>query len=292
MNKKYVYEGSVILAGCLWGIISLFVRQLTAVGITNLQTITIKACFSAVIMFLFLFFTDRNLLKIKIKDIWMFIGSGILSLTCFSICYFSAIIECGASVAVVLLYTSPIFVLLLSALLFKEKITKIKIIALVLTFLGSVLVAGIFSSSASISLKGLFTGLGAGLGYGLYSIFCRFALRKYKTLTVVFYSFLFSGLSLIPFSNISTVFVNLSMQSAFSLFCITLFCTVIAYFAYTYGLSHIDTGKAAILATVEPMVGTLLGIFAYHESHNILKVIGILLIFSAVILLNKPSKAK
>lgn len=287
-----LYEGSIILAGILWGIISIFIRQLTAVGITNLQTITLKASLSAIIMFLFLFFSNRSLLKIKLRDIWMFIGSGIVSLSCFSLCYFTSIIECGASVAVVLLYTSPIFVLLLSAVLFKEKITKVKSAALILTFIGCIFVTGIFNSSSSISLKGLLTGLGAGLGYGLYSIFCRFALKKYKTLTVVFYSFLFSGLSLIPFSNLQNVTAKLSVQASLSLLGITILCTVIAYFAYTFGLSHTDTGKAAILATVEPMVGTLLGIFAYHESHNPLKVLGIILIFTAVLILNKPNKQK
>ena len=67
---------------------------------------------------------------------------------------------------------------------------------------------------------------------------------------------------------------------------IAVFCTVLPYIFYTYGLSGLETGKAAIVVTVEPLVGTLVGFIFWKEEINIEKIIGILLIFSAVIILN------
>ena len=133
----------VILAGTLWGIISIFLKGLYTAGFSALQVMFFRGFISSVFMAIFLFVKDKSLLKFKLKDIWLFLGTGVISLTFFSLCYFYTILESGASVAVILLYTSPIFVLIMSVLLFKEQITFPKIVALILTFVGCVLVSGI-----------------------------------------------------------------------------------------------------------------------------------------------------
>ncbi len=233
-------------------------------------------------------------MRIQLRDIWMFIGTGFVSLTLFSLCYFTTILEAGASVAVILLYTSPIFVLLLSLILFHEKINLVKLIALIMTFAGCLLVAGLFGSSlgdggaavgVKLSLRGFLIGLCAGLGYALYSIFSRYALKKYSTITVSFYTFVFSAISLLPFIHFEEL--KLLGQPKITLFAlgIALFCTVLPYAFYTFSLSGLETGRAAILVTVEPLVGTLIGFFVWGEAFNLPKIIGIILIFSAVIML-------
>lgn len=165
-----VFTFSTIAAGVLWGMISIFLKNLSANNFSLLQILTFRASISSILLFLFFLIKDRSLLKIKLKDIWMFVGTGVISLTFFSLCYFFTILESGASVAVILLYTSPIFILILSAILFKEKITKVKLFALILTFVGCVFVTGIGGEN-HLSAKGLFIGLCAGFGYALYSIF-------------------------------------------------------------------------------------------------------------------------
>lgn len=286
MNK---YVISTILAGVLWGIISIFLKTLTSLGLSSLQIMMLRGIVSAFIIFVFLFTKNKNLLKISIKDLWMFFGTGVISLTFFSICYFYTILQIGASIAVILLYTSPIFVLLFSLFLFKEKLSVIKVIALIMTFAGCFFVTGIFGESGSLTLRGFFIGICAGLGYALYSIFSRYALEKYDSLTVTFYTFVFSGISLLPFVHIEqlpNIFVN-SPHAVLLVIGISLFCTVLPYIFYTYGLTGLETGKAAILVTVEPLVGTLVGIFLWKEDISVLKICGIILIFTAVILLGR-----
>lgn len=293
-----MYVIFTILAGVLWGCISIFIKTLADLGLSSIHVMFIRATLSAVMLFFFLLIKDRSLLKIKLRDLWMFIGTGVVSLSFFSLCYFTTILEVGASVAVILLYTSPIFVLILSVLFFNEKINARKIIALVLTFAGCILVTGIIGSgnavtaagSPQITLKGFLIGLCAGFGYALYSIFSRFALKKYNSFTVTFYTFVFSGLSLIPFAMGTTgtaLFVKMLPNQRFWLFAvgIVLFCTVLPYIFYTLGLSGLETSKAAILVTVEPLVGTLIGFIVYNESVSVAKIIGIVCIFVSVILL-------
>ena len=282
---KAKYTLSVIAAGVLWGIISIFIKGMNAGNFTPLQILQLRTIIASAVMALYLFITDKKLLYFKLKDIWMFIGTGVISLTFFSLCYFQTIIESGASVAVILLYTSPIFVILFSLVLFRERITTVKLTALIMTFVGCILVSGLGRDSGGITAKGFIVGLGSGLGYALYSIFSRYALKKYHVLTIIFYTFLFSGISIIPFSGLSPASGLLEPRMLLYGAGIAVFCTVLPYLFYTYGMTKLETGKAAILVTVEPLVGTLVGCCLYGEPMTLLKALGIMLTFGAVILL-------
>ncbi|MBR6200573.1 MAG: EamA family transporter [Spirochaetales bacterium] len=279
-----IYILSTVAAGILWGMISLFVKPLSALGLTSIQILFVRSAISAVIMLIYLLCRDRSLLRIRLQDLWMFIGTGIVSLTFFSLCYFTSILRLGVSVAVILLYTSPIFVLIFSVLLFQERLTALKITALAVTFAGCVLVTGL-SGSQSVSFLNVLIGIGAGLGYGLYSIFSRFALQRYKPITVTFYTFVCSAVSLIPFCRFDQFGSTVSIQSLLLCIGISVCCTVLPYLCYTFGLSGMENGKAAILATVEPLVGAIIGFTVFAETVTLQKVIGILLILMAVVIL-------
>ncbi|MBR1845974.1 MAG: EamA family transporter, partial [Oscillospiraceae bacterium] len=232
-------------------------------------------------------------LRIRLRDIWMFVGTGIVSVVLFNVFYFSTIVNSQASVAVVLLYTSPIFVMLLSAVIFREKITRRKLIALAMTFLGCVLVAGLVGGGYSIPPLVLLTGLGSGLFYALYTIFGRFALEKYDTMTVTAYTFLFGLLGSLPMGHPGRVLSIVSAQPSLIFWClgVGVICAVLPYFFYTWGLQRMESGRVAILVAVEPLVGAVIGMTVFHESHDPLKLIGIALILGAIVLLNRGDQS-
>lgn len=283
--KSYL---SIIIAGILWGCISLFVKQLNAYGFSAMQVSATRCILTAILMLIYILITNPSALKIRLKDIWVFVGTGIISLTLFNCCYFYTIEKSQASIAVVLLYTSPIFVMLFSALLFKEKITLKKIISLILCFSGCVLVAGLVQSEFSISPGILTVGICSGIFYALYSVFGIFALRKYDTLTVTLYTFIFAAIANIiigkPLDIIEKTIAN-PILIPYEIG-IAVLCTLLPYLLYTYGLKETPAAKAAILVTTEPLVGALIGIFIFSDPYNIDKILGIALIFAAVILLS------
>lgn len=148
----------------------------------------------------------RQLLAIKLRDIWCFIGTGVLSIVFFNYCYFRAMTLIPLSIAAILLYTAPAFVLFMSAVLFKEKITKRKVIVLIVTILGCAFAAGITGSTGPVSFIGIVYGIGAGIGYALYSIFGRYAINKgYGSMTISFYTFLCAAVAAVPFANIGKI---------------------------------------------------------------------------------------
>lgn len=279
---------AIIFAGILWGIISVFIKKLSSFGFDSMQIAFLRMAFSAPIFSVVMLIHNPSFFKINFKDIWMFIGTGIISIVLFNFLYFYAMIHSQASIAVVLLYTSPVFVMLLSSVIFKEKVTLNKVISLVLTFAGCVFVTGVFSGSYSVTPIVIVSGLGSGLFYALYTIFGRFALNKYNSMTVTAYTFIFGLIGSIPFAGINKTVNVIFRNPEIVVWCIgiAVLCTVLPYFLYTWGLERMESGKAAILVAVEPLVGALVGMLFFGESRDLIKIIGIIFIFISIFVLN------
>lgn len=290
MNRKAT--AAVLAAGCLWGTISIFVRHLNAIALTAIQISLLRTGIGTVVLFVWLALTQRDKLKIQLRHIWYFIGTGIISLELFNWCYFTVIELSQASIAVVLLYTSPIFIMVISALVFREKITRNKVIALAMVFAGCVLVAGLLGGGYAITPTILLLGLGSGLFYGLYSIFGTVALRQYDTMTVTAYTFLFATIGTLPLCDLGGMVQKMAVEPTSLLWGlgVSLIGAIAPYLLYTWGLSRMPSSRAAILVTVEPLVGALIGILVYGEPANPAKLIGMALIFGAVVVLNVGQK--
>ena len=284
----------IILAAVCWGTIGIFTRELQAAGFTSVQITAARCGVTALCMVTGLLLTDRDKLKIDPKDIWLFIGTGLMSIVFFNICYFTSIQYLTLSMASVLLYTAPFFVMLMSLFLFNERMTVQKGIALLLAFSGCVLTAGIIGGNVSgITEAGVIIGLGSGFGYALYTIFGRLALKKYHPVTITAYTFLVAALGILPFCDVGGM-IRLSAGNPGILpyiLILSIVCTVLPYFLYTKGLKHVEGGKASVMAFVEPMVATLIGIFLFHEQMTLLNMTGVVLIFAAIVLLNRRSRS-
>lgn len=283
----------ILTAGILWGCMGLFVRELNSQGMVSMEIVALRAIVTAVAMFLFLLIFKRNLLKIKLKDIWCFLGTGICSIVFFNFCYFKAITLTSLSVAAVLLYTAPAMVMIFSYFLFAEKFTKRKLVSLIMTFIGCVLVTGILTDKGAISPAGILVGLGAGLGYALYSVFSRYALKKgYHTLTIIFYTFLIAAIATFFMADMGQVIKVATKDTSNFMLCLALgiLCTVVPYLTYTLGLQYVENSKASIIASVEPVTATLLGVFIFHEKLTVTGVLGMVLVLAAMIICNKREK--
>ena len=281
-NINYLY---IIFAGILWGLIGLFTSKLSDGGMTSQDLVAIRAIGAVLVLGMIEGIKDRTQFKIHFKDIKYFVGTGIISFVGFNWCYFTCIKECSLSVAVILLYTSPIFVVLLSSLLFKEKLTRRKVAALLLAVAGCCLVTGIVGGLNG-SVFGIICGIGSGLFYGLYSIFGRYALNKYTSGTVTFYTFVLASIGAFFMCDISNI--AQCCQNVNIIFCTLLLIvvsTVLPFELYTKGLKGVESGVAAILATVEPVVGVLVGIFVLGDNLSLSGGLGVIFIIFAVFIL-------
>lgn len=285
----------VLTAGCLWGFMGLLVRSTDSLGLGSMETCFLRALVTAAVMLILLLLFDRPALKVRLKDLWCFAGTGIVSMSFFNYCYFKTIMLTSLSVAAVLLYTAPVFVVLLSAPLFGEKLSRRKLLAALAAFLGCAFVSGIVGGAGRLSVSGILFGLGSGIGYALYSIFGRYALeRGYGSVTISFYTFVFA---LVPSSLLADTGSALAAltgdlgQFAF-LSLLILMVTLAPYLLYTKGLRGLENGTASILASVEPVVATLLGLLLYSEKLGFWNILGIALVLLSILLINRRSPAE
>lgn len=120
-------------------------------------------------------------------------------------------------------------------------------------YFGCVFVSGIIGTEPGLTPTGILFGLGAGFGYALYSIFGRYALeRGYGSVTITFYTFLFSSISTFLFVNPGEILkafdgnLPIIIKTVF----LVLLVTLLPYVSYTRGLKNMENGTASLLASI------------------------------------------
>lgn len=259
-------SAAILLAAALWGIIGLWNRKLMAGGLSPASIVVVRNFGGMTALALFCALRDRRAFRVKREHLKYFFGTGVVSVVLFTLCYFSCQKLCSLAVASILLYTAPAIVVALSALLWKEPVTKRKIAALILTLAGCSLVCGLFSGGLTVTAAGILLGLGSGFFYALYSIFGRYALDRYGSMTVTVWTFLFAGpasLMLLRPAELKAAFqISELWLPALGL---VVFSTVLPYILYTKGLAGVESGRASILASLEPVVASLTGVLVFGE---------------------------
>ncbi|MBE6493917.1 MAG: EamA family transporter [Methanosphaera stadtmanae] len=295
MDKRLIFLLPFI-SGIFWGSGGVFVRLLNSYGLNSQSILFSRLSLAVLILFIILMAYDKNLLKIKLKDIWLFIGSGILGVMLLNLSYNEAAFKVTLSLASVLLSLAPIFAMFLSYILFNEKITKNKILSLILAIIGCVFVSGVLESTINWSISGILFGLLSAFFWALYGVFSKIASKKgYSVFTIIFYSFLCCTIVLIPFFD-TGAFTNFIMSNPFNNvpFAIihTLFASILPYLLFTISLKYVDNGKATILCSAaEPSSASILGLIFFTENLTILNIIGIALTVIALsIIVNEEKK--
>jgi drug/metabolite transporter (DMT)-like permease len=283
----------IVLAGCFWGIMGVFVRIFTDYGFTTLQIAALRLSVASILLFGGLFLFRRHYLKIKWRDLPFLFLTGIFCIGIMGVLYFTTIRLSSMAVAAVLLYLSPVVVMLMSRLFFKEKITPIKLIALFLAVMGCALVSGICGGH-SVGWQALLTGIGSAVTYGSYSIMGPMALKKHHPFTVTAYAFGGAALFLIclshPFSMISKIICQPNLPIFFLWLLGLGLCTAVSPFVlYTLGLKHTTPSKAAVLACSEPVAATVFGWLFYREIPDLFAFLGIGLVVFSILLASYQS---
>jgi len=164
--------------------------MLLSAGLTPVDIVAVRNVGSMVLLSLTFALRDRSVFRVRRDCLPYFFGTGVVSVMFFTVCYFSCQKICSLSVASVLLYTAPSFVVLFAALLWKEPLTRQKLLALFLTLTGCAMVCGLFDAAPDATPVGILYGLGAGFFYALYSVFGRYALASASAMTVTVWTFL------------------------------------------------------------------------------------------------------
>lgn len=288
-----------IFSGIIWGSGGIFIRVLDAFGMDNWTITASRSLVGVLFLFFGMLIVDRKSLKVKLKDLWIFIGAGVIGMLGMSLCYNQALTMVSMSLAAVLLSMSPIFVVLISRVLFKEGLTKKKVLCMVLAFAGCVLTSGMLESSSGMNWTylGIFLGVLSAFFYACYSIFSKFSTeRNYSGMTLTFYSLLVLLIVTAPFCDwgVFAEFMRVApVKHTIFMFFQSVVTSVLPYLLFTYAMKYLEAGMVSILsAGAEPSAATVFGMIFFSEVPTVLSLCGLVITITALTLLCAPDRKK
>lgn len=281
-------EVLIAVAAFLWALLGVFSTEIHKFGFSATEISALRWIFAAVMMVVIVSAADRKKLKIRLKDVWMFALTGLFSFMLTSVFYFVSMELTSAAVANVLMYASPVWVLIMSRIFFNERFNTVKLISIFGTFAGCILVSGLLSQSSGIfNAAGILFGILSGISYGAYSIIGKAVLKKYSNITLTAYSCIFAGIASVFTLNPRNAAEIISGAPAVLIYICAMaaLSTVAPYVLYTVGLSKTTASRAAVIACIEPVCSTLISVFVLKENVIISQFVGIAVILMMILLL-------
>ncbi len=290
MKKRAILY--IIIAGICWGTSGIFVHYLAPYGFTSYQMTAVRAIVSTLCIVIYALCKDKTLFRVNPKELILFLGIG-LSLFLTASCYFSSMQMTSVSTAVVLMYTAPIYVMIFSVIVWREKLTKLKFVSIACMLIGCCLVAGIVNGMA-FHVTGILIGILSGISYASYNILTKISMRRgIDPVSVTLYSFLFMSVISLFVLQPQRMAERVSAEPiATTALLIGLgICTfVIPYFLYTLAMKELSAGTASALGIVEPMAATLFSVVIFKEPLDVFAAVGIVLILSAICMIGKAEQ--
>ena len=279
----------IILAGILWGTSCLFVDAWSTFGPTPTQITAFRIVSSTICLWIYALIFDRKAFFLRVKDLGLYIGSGIALLSTAAL-YYSAMKASSVSTAVILMYMAPILVMGWSVLFFGEKFYVKKGLSVASMFIGCAFVSGIVGGMA-FNAVGILLGLATAVSYGAYNVLTKMEMRKgCNPITTTLYGFLFAALFALlinPVEPIAEIIAQAPAKVIPLAFAHGIVTFVAPYFLYTLSMKKIPVGVASSLAIIEPMSATIFSVVFLGEKLSIYGIVGIVMILVAVFVLSK-----
>lgn len=246
------------------------------------ELLALRYSMAAGILFFVILLKDKSNFLIGFKNAGISILLGVFGYALFSSLYFYALTGVSASLAVLLLYTYPIMISIISILFLKEKFNLLKMASLTFVSLGMYLL--VKDEWKITGIKYVLAGLGSAFFYSLYIIYSGKYLEKVSAISSSFYVQIGAGLilSILNFNSIDRVQYIISEHFVF-IFMMAFICSFLAMTLFLEGLKKLSAVETSILSTTEPISAVFIAYFFLGEKLSLIQVLGALFILIGVI---------
>ena len=285
-NKKAALI--VALSAASFGFLGVPVRFLHENGFAPLDITAVRLFVTTIALVLIALVVDRDLFKVRKKDLLFFILFGFFKLMS-DVTLFRAQVTIDLSLSTLLQMTAPYYVLVISLFLFKERITLMKILAMLVAFIGCIFVTGVITGGMhSLDFVGVASALISGLFFGLYTIGCKLSSDKgYKPVTTMMYMFLFASLMTIPFANdVKVVESFVDVHLILGVLSLGVLMTLIPFFVSTWGVQKLEASKVSLISVMEVITACIVGYFLFDEEMTVLNIIGMSLVVASIVIMD------
>ena len=289
MVKNDITKGmiAISMAAFLFGAAGALAKILFKADISPIDLAAIRAIVACALFALFLMITSRQALRLTRDAMPLLLASGI-AFTAVNISFYLAISKINVAAAITLEYTAPLFVLILSVLLHKRRLSWRDVSTVGVAIIGCFLLTGTSTSLFSLS-SGVLWGLFCGFSFGVANMIGNAcSARGITPACVTFYSFLVSALiwmPALPFLSVWQIQTDLETLSLIGF--ITVVATIIPYWLLMYGLRHVDALPATIVGMLDPVAAGLLAFILIGETLTGGHITGIALILLAISFLTR-----
>lgn len=292
--KSSAYQGYVfvLLSGTLFGTMGIFLKLIMRYSnFTSPQIAAARATIVTIALLLGIGLFRRSLLKVRFRDLPFLVLFGLLGMAAIHTFFIYAVQLTTVAIAVMLTYTSPMFASLISWRFAGERMTWRKAVSLSITFAGCFLVVrGYDLAQLRLNWLGILAGICSGFFLALYSLLGHRATARHGPWTALVYGMGFGAVFLwvaeVPFGVAS--FGDYPLAT-FLLVVLALVPTLFAYLAYNFGLRYLSASDACLVATVEPVVGTLLAFLLLGEILQAPQLAGGALVIAGIVILQQSS---
>lgn len=254
----------IIVAMAIFGFYGIFVRFL------NLSSQLILFFNALFVTFIFfgLFLKKKENFKIKKHKLSLFLLG--FAFVGNNLSYFKAFQLTTISNAILTHYTAPLFVAILAPVFLKEKLERVTIFSLLISFFGLILISIEGFSLGRENFLGIVLGVFSGLAYAFSILLYKHLLKEFSVYTLIFYQSLIGTIILTPL-----VLPRISFSLPFHLLlAFALIFGILATFLHFQGIKRLKAQEAGILAYTEPLFGTTYAAFFFKEIPTFFSLIG------------------
>ena len=243
----------------------------------------------------FLAVTKPSALHVSGKGLLICVLYGAVAYSLSFTTYSLSVTRLPVAVATILMYLSPVWVTLLSVIVFHDKPSKNGILAIVICLAGAVLSADLLSmGQVRLDPLGILMGIINGFGMALQILIPRYFADRYSKDTMLVYGFLGAALVLGFFVDFGQIGAALTADSRLeflgAILMLSVLCTMVANISYVKSSDYITASESSILGALEVVVGSLAGFLVYHEQLKLLQFLGMLLVIGGAIISQMPEK--
>lgn len=280
MKKGYIYA---VVSAVLFGTAGIFVKIAQKTGLDSVQLLTYQYIIAVILMFGFIFFTDRNKLRITKKQLVNLIVLGVGGNTFMTIFYYQAFEYLNAAMVTMLLFTYPVMVFVYSLIFQKQKVDIKKILAILMAFIGGALSLNVFSGNMSFPVKGIIFGLLSAVFYAFMNIYSEEKLEQADALSINAYSTLFSLISLIIYKHPNALLeVNINYNNLGCIIILAIVCEIVPLTLLYKAIQYIGSVKVSVIGNLEIPVSMLTSVMILREHISVFQIIGTALIIYSV----------
>lgn len=283
----------IVVASILWGTMGILAKLSYEYGIDPVTLIALRLLISFATLAVALALFAKTSFKVQRTDAFLFLILGIFATAFQRISYFYAVDFATPTVAAILFYTYPVFVVFSASLFLKEKITSGVLVAIVLTFFGVAFVVRVYDvSSLNANLPGIIFGMLSSLLFVLYFMITKRLRSSYASWTLTLYADAIGALTLMPVISLSIPKMAVfPLQLWLLIFTIAWVPSLLAYLLYSHALKYVKASKGSILSVIEPLSAAIFSATLLGEGLEKLQIVGIALALAGVVLLFRIGKA-